>query len=143
MSGGENSQDRFGTRTDKDSVIGAGLTFEGKIKGNGNIGIGGNFKGDVQVGGDVAIEAGAEISGEIVADDVTIAGNVEGNITASNQVKLLPSCKLIGDLKASSLTVAAGSRMRGMVEFGWEAEGEKISPLKIAVNDDAETKVYE
>jgi hypothetical protein len=26
---------------------------------------------------------------------------------------------LIGDLKATTLTVAAGSRMRGHVEFGW------------------------
>jgi hypothetical protein len=26
---------------------------------------------------------------------------------------------LNGDLKAESLTVAAGSRMRGQVEFGW------------------------
>ena len=27
-----------------------------------------------------------------------------------------------GDVKAGSLTVAAGSRMRGQVEFGWEGE---------------------
>ena len=29
---------------------------------------------------------------------------------------------VVGDVKAGSLTVAAGSRMRGQVEFGW---GEK------------------
>ncbi len=136
-------EERIQEKIVSESVIGAGLTFEGKIKGDGNICIGGNFKGDVQVEGNVAIEAGADISGEIVADNVTIAGNVEGNIAASNQVKLLEACKLIGDLKARSLTVAAGSRMRGMVEFGWEEQGEKIASLKIAVNDDAETKAYE
>ncbi len=139
----ERIQDKMGAKIDRESVIGTGLTFEGKIKGDGNICIGGNFKGDVQVEGNVAIEAGADISGEIVADNVTIAGNVEGNITASIQVKLLESCKLIGDLKASSLTVAAGSRMRGMVEFGWEEQDEKMAGLKIAVNDDADTKAYE
>jgi hypothetical protein len=27
---------------------------------------------------------------------------------------------VIGDLKAGSLTVAAGARMRGQADFGWE-----------------------
>ena len=31
-----------------------------------------------------------------------------------------------GDLKAGSLTVAAGSRMRGQVEFGWEGKAQKL-----------------
>jgi len=36
---------------------------------------------------------------------------------------------LIGDLKAGSLTVAAGSKMRGKVEFGWkEGEVEALHP---------------
>jgi hypothetical protein len=30
---------------------------------------------------------------------------------------------LNGDLKAGSLTVAAGSRMRGRAEFGWDEKG--------------------
>ncbi len=33
---------------------------------------------------------------------------------------------VIGDLKAGSLTVAAGARMRGQAEFGWDdAKGAK------------------
>ena len=87
LAGGEPSPDNFSNRVHNESIICAGLTVEGKIKGQGNIGIGGNFQGDVHVGGNVAIESGADISGEIVADNVTIAGNVEGNITASNQIR--------------------------------------------------------
>jgi len=30
---------------------------------------------------------------------------------------------MVGDVKAGTVTVAPGARMRGMVEFGWEAEG--------------------
>ena len=44
---------------------------------------------------------------------------MDGNIVASAQVKLLEGGQLIGDVKAATLTVAAGSRMRGNVEFGW------------------------
>jgi cytoskeletal protein CcmA (bactofilin family) len=104
----------------KDSVIGAGLLIEGKIEGDGDIHIGGTFKGDVRVNGDVTVEPGARVSAEISAGTVTVGGQIDGNISATTQVKLLQSGQLIGDLKAKSLTVAAGSRMRGRVEFGWD-----------------------
>jgi cytoskeletal protein CcmA (bactofilin family) len=104
----------------KDSIIGGGLVIEGKIEGEGDIHIAGNFKGDVKVNGDVSVEQGARVSAEISAVTVTVGGQVEGNINASTQVKLLQTGQLIGDLKAKSLTVAAGSRMRGRVEFGWD-----------------------
>ena len=110
-----------------ESVIGAGLTIEGKIEGGGHVRIAGRFKGDVHVEGDLTIEQGAHISGEIRADTVVVAGEVEGNIQAASRVEFLESGLLIGDLKAGSLTVAAGSRMRGKVEFGWN-EGETDRP---------------
>jgi cytoskeletal protein CcmA (bactofilin family) len=43
----------------------------------------------------------------------------------------LESGQVIGDLKAKTLTVAAGSRMRGNVEFGWnESDGAKVSTIR-------------
>ena len=108
----------------QESRIGAGLAIEGKIEGEGDVRIAGKFKGDVRVKGNLTVESGAHINGEISADTVIVGGDVEGNINASTQVKLLESGQLVGDLKAKSLTVAAGSRMRGRVEFGWE-EGQE------------------
>jgi len=109
-----------------ETLIGAGLTIEGKIEGAGHVRIAGHFKGDIHVEGDLTIEQGAHISGEIRAETVVVAGEVQGNIHATSRVEFLESGLLIGDLKAGSLTVAAGSRMRGKVEFGWdEREGER------------------
>ncbi len=120
-----------GLRDAKESVVGAGLSIEGKIEGTGHIRIAGRFTGDVNVDGDLAIETGAKVVGAVVADTVSIGGELDGNIDRAARVELLASGVLNGDLKAESLTVAAGSRMRGRVEFGWPVELSKKSGLKV------------
>ena len=104
----------------KESLLAAGLTIEGKIEGSGHVRIAGNFKGDVNVQGNVTIEPGAKLTGGVQADTVVIGGELAGNINAAARVELLQTGVLIGDLKAGSLIVAAGSRMRGQAEFGWD-----------------------
>lgn len=111
------------TREAKESVIAADLTIEGKIEGSGHVRIAGRFKGDVNVQGNVTIEPGAKLTGGVRASTVIIAGELDGNIEAASRVELVETGVLNGDLKAGSLTVAAGSRMRGQVEFGWEEKG--------------------
>jgi cytoskeletal protein CcmA (bactofilin family) len=104
----------------KETLIAANLAIEGKIQGSGHVRVAGQFKGDVNVEGNLTIEQGAKVIGGVRASTVTIAGELEGNVDAASRVELLASGVLNGDLKAGSLTVAAGSRMRGQAEFGWE-----------------------
>ena len=104
----------------KESLIASDLTIEGKIEGTGHVRIAGRFKGDVNVQGDLTIEAGAKLTGGVRAKRVIIAGELEGNIEGATRVELLEGGVLVGDVKAGSLTVAAGSRMRGQADFGWE-----------------------
>lgn len=103
-----------------ESLIAPDLTIEGKIEGAGHVRIAGNFKGDINVRGDLTIESGAKVTGSVRAEKVTIAGELVGNIESAAHVELLQSGALSGDLKAGSFSVAAGSRMRGQVEFGWD-----------------------
>ncbi len=111
----------------KESLIASDLTIEGKIEGSGHVRIAGRFHGDVHVQGNLTIEAGAKLVGGVRASTVVIGGELEGNITAASRVELLSTGVLNGDLKAGSLTVAAGSRMRGQVEFGWDEKPAKSS----------------
>ena len=104
----------------KESLIASDITIEGKIEGTGHVRIAGKFKGDVNVQGDLTIEKDAKLNGSVRAKKITVAGELEGNIDAASHVELQQSGVLIGDLKAGSLTVAAGSRMRGQADFGWE-----------------------
>jgi cytoskeletal protein CcmA (bactofilin family) len=104
----------------RESLIADDITIEGKIEGGGSVRIAGKFKGDVSVQGDLAIEAGAKLTGGVRADKVTIAGELEGDVVEASRVDLLETAVLIGDVKTRSLTVAAGARMRGQAEFGWD-----------------------
>jgi cytoskeletal protein CcmA (bactofilin family) len=108
----------------KESFIAADLTIDGKIEGVGNVRIAGRFKGDVHVHGNLTLDSGAHLTGQVKARHVIVSGELHGNIESAQRVELLESGVLVGDLKAGSLTVAAGSRMRGQVEFGWEDKAE-------------------
>ncbi len=115
-----------------ESLLASGLTIEGKIEGEGNVRIAGRFKGQVNAQGEIAIEPGASVEGELVADAVLVGGEVRGQIHATSRVELKPTGSLIGDLKAGSLTVAAGFKMRGKVEFGWnENEMETVKQAEL------------
>ena len=103
-----------------ESVIGSELTIEGKIFGGGDVRIAGRFKGDVSVDGNFRIDAGARLEGQVKASVVVVGGELQGNIDAAKHVDVLTTGVIVGDVKAASITVAAGSRMRGHVEFGWD-----------------------
>ena len=103
-----------------ESVIAAELAIEGKIVGGGDVRIAGRFKGDVQVDGNFRIDAGARLEGQVRAGVVVVGGELQGNVDAAKQVDVLATGVIVGDVKAASITVAAGARMRGHVEFGWD-----------------------
>ena len=109
--------------TAKESLIAADLTIEGKIEGSGHVRIAGKFKGDVNVQGDLSLERGAKLTGSVRAKKVILAGELEGNIESAARVELLDTAVVIGDLKAGTLTVAAGSKIRGHIDCGWENSG--------------------
>jgi cytoskeletal protein CcmA (bactofilin family) len=85
--------------------------------------IAGRFKGDINVQGNVTIEQGAHVTGQVNAGTVVVSGEVQGNVHATSRVELLESAVVNGDIKAAVLTVAAGSRMRGQADFGWGEQG--------------------
>lgn len=111
----------------KESVIAPDLTIEGKIEGAGHVRLAGRFKGDVSVEGNLTIETGAHLTGQVRASVVVVAGELLGNIENAKRVELLDHGVIDGDVKAGSLTVAAGSKMRGKVEFGWDDKPARAS----------------
>src|SRR5688572_12114121 len=70
-----------------ESLIASDLTIEGKIHGTGHVRIAGQFKGDVNVEGDLTIERGAKLTGGVRASKITIAGELEGNVESAQDRK--------------------------------------------------------
>ena len=103
-----------------ESVIAANLSIEGKIEGTGNVKMAGRFKGDVRIDGNFTIDSGAHVTGQVLAGIVVVGGELQGNVESAKRLAVLESGVIVGDVKAGSITVAAGSRMRGHVEFGWD-----------------------
>ena len=66
-----------------DSILAAGLTIGGKIEGNGKVRVVGQFRGNVNVKGELTIEAGASIDGEVKGDAVLVGGEVRGHIVST------------------------------------------------------------
>ena len=114
----ETSKRPIPTGAAKESLIAADVAIEGKIEGAGHVRIAGRFKGDVNVQGNVTIEQGAHVTGQVNAATVMVSGEVEGNIAATARVELLETGVINGDVKAAVFTVAAGARMRGNADFG-------------------------
>jgi cytoskeletal protein CcmA (bactofilin family) len=113
---------RAAPRETSETVIGSQITIVGRIDGMGNVRIAGRFEGDVNIEGDLIVDAGAKLTGSVRASAVALGGELEGNIESASRVELLATGVLNGDLKAGTLMVAAGSKMRGRVEFGFSEE---------------------
>ena len=96
---------------DEISSISAGITIAGKITGKGTVRISGRVEGGIQVS-TVQINDGAQVEGDIVAEEVTIGGRVKGTIRA-NRVKLSSSAIVEGDIFHRSLSIEENARFEG------------------------------
>jgi len=94
------------------SSISSGLSIVGKIVGQGTLVIFGHVEGEVQAS-TVQIGDGAQVEGNIVAQELTIGGRVKGTIHA-NRVKLNSTAVVEGDIYHRSLGIEENAQFEGM-----------------------------
>jgi len=100
------------TALEVSSSINAGLSIVGKIIGNGKLAIFGRVAGEVNVS-TVQIGDGAQVEGNIVAEELTIGGRVKGTIHAK-RVKLNSTAVVEGDIYHRSLAMEENAQFEGM-----------------------------
>lgn len=93
------------------SSISSGMTIVGKISGEGTVNIFGRVEGELHAS-TVLVAPGAQVEGDLVAEELTIGGQVKGTIRA-NRVKLNSTAVVEGDIFHRSLTIEENARFEG------------------------------
>ena len=124
------------------SSISSGLSIVGKIVGNGRLAIFGHVEGEVHAS-TIQIGDGAQVEGNIVAEELTIGGRVKGTIRA-NRVKLNSTAVVEGDIYHRSLAIEENAQFEGVSRPQNAVDTPSPVPVNLAqaraVSDDGNRK---
>jgi cytoskeletal protein CcmA (bactofilin family) len=93
------------------SAISRGVTVVGKIYGEGTVKIFGRVEGEL-IATAISIHEGAQVDGDLVAEDLIIAGQVRGTVHA-NRVRLNSTAMVEGDIFHQTLSVEENAHFDG------------------------------
>jgi cytoskeletal protein CcmA (bactofilin family) len=93
------------------SSISSGLSISGKIVGHGALTIFGHVDGELHAS-TVVIAEGAQMEGEVIAEELTVGGHVKGTVHA-NRVKLTSTAVVEGDIFHRTLAIEENARFEG------------------------------
>ena len=94
------------------SIVSADLEIAGNLSSTGEIHIDGTVVGDIHTRS-LLIGPTANITGEIVADQVRVHGSIAGQIKA-RQVTLAKTAHVVGDILHEDLTIETGAFLEGL-----------------------------
>jgi cytoskeletal protein CcmA (bactofilin family) len=95
------------------TMVGAGMTVKGEIKGEGVMLVLGTFEGDIVLDGTLHVGPDGRIDANITASALVIAGNVRGNVAANTRVEILATGSLTGSVRSSSFAAMHGAVVKG------------------------------
>jgi cytoskeletal protein CcmA (bactofilin family) len=93
------------------SCIGSGMSIVGNIECKGQAQVFGRIEGELRAS-DLLISDGAQVEGNVIAQDVTVCGRVKGTIRAV-RVKLQNGGAVEGDIFHRSLSIDENSQFEG------------------------------
>lgn len=111
---------------DAKTIIADDVEITGSVKCSGGVKMSGKLNGDLTCAGEVLVEKGAAIKGNVAAASIVVLGMVKGNISAKERIELKGSARVAGDIKAKRLVVEEGVTLVGKSE---------ISPAESASGD--------
>ncbi|MCR5482342.1 MAG: polymer-forming cytoskeletal protein [Clostridia bacterium] len=99
----------------EDDIVLEGVV-EGGISGRNMLLQGSALRGNVLASGDVAIESGSVIVGNVQAENVKLDGKVKGNLFVEQMTQLTENALLVGDVETTGVAASVGSRIRGNIK---------------------------
>jgi cytoskeletal protein CcmA (bactofilin family) len=111
------------------SVLGRGTRVRGRIQGDGDLRVEGAIEGDVRVTGELLIDEGADVQGNIEAAVVTIGGALTGDVTSRGGVVVRSSAKVSGNLGSPEVSLEEGAEFSGRIDADFELPAELVDGL--------------
>jgi len=108
------------------------LTFSDPV----NLRINGKFQGKLNTKGTLTIGEKADVSAEIVGEEVIISGKVKGNIIAERRISILSSAFVEGDISTPSLEIKQGAIFEGNIRMVGEKMGIKDLSRYLDIEED-------
>lgn len=110
-----------------ESVLGRTARVRGRVGGEGSLRVEGTIEGNVAVGGDLAVEEGASITGDVEARGVTISGALTGDVAARGAVAIRSTAKVAGNMGGSEVSLEEGAAFTGRIEAEFELPPELVT----------------
>ena len=97
------------------NIMGLDSKFEGRLTVSGVTRFYGELSGDILGGksSHLAIMEGAQVIGNVQADDVFVSGYVKGKIQAQKTISLGPTARVYGDLNSPEIKIDIGALLEG------------------------------
>lgn len=105
-----------------ETVLGAGCKIDGDVAARGSILIRGEVAGAVRTQGEIEVETGAKVKGDIQAERARLSGRIEGNVRVRDSLELRQGSHLIGDVYARSFRIEDGAIFSGNCHMGKDPE---------------------
>ena len=93
------------------SILSSDLVVTGSVESDGEVQLDGKVHGDVKAGV-LTIGEEASVTGEVVAETVSVRGRIEGSLRA-RQVQLASTARIEGDIIHSTLAIESGAYFDG------------------------------
>ena len=100
-----------------DTIIGPTVSVEGNFKGDGNIIVEGEVKGNLKTKGYLKATESSNIIANITAGSAEIAGQLIGNAKIKENLDIKESALIQGDIETGMITVAYGAVINGNLKM--------------------------
>lgn len=107
-----------------ESVLGRGTRVRGRVHGDGALRVEGAIEGGVQVSGDLEIDDGGSVAGDVEAGAVTIGGQLTGNASARGPITIRASARVTGDMLGAEVILEEGAVFTGRIEAEFDLPAE-------------------
>ena len=109
------------------TLLGAGASFEGKIKTPHTVQIYGKFTGEISTNDSITVGRDGVVVADITAKSAQVGGKVQGNIICKEQIELEEHSEVRGNITAKELVIKKGAIFHGNSSMVQGGQGQQSS----------------